>query len=78
MIPYEDTRRELGDLNNLTEEKMDNSCKILHDLKQGMLKANGGSLLLPSYSIQRMSLTGTLYFFHLKLKNPEFHNRAVR
>ncbi|KAI3997899.1 hypothetical protein MKX01_036801 [Papaver californicum] len=56
-IPNEHIRSELGDLYNLTEEKVDKIVEIfLHDLKQGMLEEMGWSLMLPSYSISKVAL----------------------
>ncbi|KAI3844908.1 hypothetical protein MKX03_027969 [Papaver bracteatum] len=56
-IPNEHIRSELGDLYNLTEEKVDKIVEnFLHDLKQGMLEEMGWSLMLPSYSISKVAL----------------------
>ncbi|KAK6164034.1 hypothetical protein DH2020_000898 [Rehmannia glutinosa] len=49
-IPNERTRKELGDIETLTEEKIDRILqKFLHDLKQDALEANGWQKMLPRY-----------------------------
>ncbi|KAI3878669.1 hypothetical protein MKX03_013967 [Papaver bracteatum] len=56
-IRNEQLRRELGDLKNLTEDKVDKMVEnFLHDLKQGMVEENGWSLMLPSYSISKVAV----------------------
>ncbi|MCL7024109.1 hypothetical protein MKW94_002727 [Papaver nudicaule] len=56
-IPNEQIRNELGDLGNLTEERVDKIVeKFLHDLKQGMLEEMGWCLMLPAYSISKAAL----------------------
>ncbi|KAI3932249.1 hypothetical protein MKW98_024969 [Papaver atlanticum] len=56
-IPNEQLRRELADLKNLTEEKVDKMVEnFLHDLKQVMLEENGWPLMLPSYSISKVAV----------------------
>ncbi|XP_057953737.1 (+)-neomenthol dehydrogenase-like [Malania oleifera] len=56
-IPNEQTRNELGDLANLTEEKVDAVVqRFMHDLKENALEANGWTLMLPAYSISKATL----------------------
>ncbi|KAK6164012.1 hypothetical protein DH2020_000876 [Rehmannia glutinosa] len=56
-IPNERTRKELGDIETLTEEKIDRILqKFLHDLKQDALEANGWQKMLPAYSISKATL----------------------
>ncbi|CAH9100138.1 unnamed protein product, partial [Cuscuta epithymum] len=56
-IPNEQRRKLLGDIDNLTEETVD---EILHnflcDLKDGKLEANGWQMMLPAYSISKATL----------------------
>lgn len=54
---YEHIREQLGDLDTLTEEKIDRIViKFLHDLKQDSLEANGWQKMLPAYSIFKAAL----------------------
>ncbi|KAI8573334.1 hypothetical protein RHMOL_Rhmol01G0269100 [Rhododendron molle] len=56
-IPNEHIREQLGDLDTLTEEKIDGILvKFLHDLKQDALEANGWQKMLPAYSISKAAL----------------------
>lgn len=56
-IPNEQTRKELGDLDTLTEEKIDRIIqKFLSDLKASALEENGWSTMLPAYSISKATL----------------------
>ncbi|KAG5566385.1 hypothetical protein RHGRI_002089 [Rhododendron griersonianum] len=56
-IPNEHIREQLGDLDTLTEEKIDRIVvKFLHDLKQDALEANGWQKMLPAYSISKATL----------------------
>ncbi|KAF6144974.1 hypothetical protein GIB67_013325 [Kingdonia uniflora] len=56
-IPNEETRKELGRIESLTEAKIDGIVEwFLRDLKQGKLEANGWSIMLPAYSISKASL----------------------
>ncbi|KAE9463304.1 hypothetical protein C3L33_04786, partial [Rhododendron williamsianum] len=56
-IPNEHIREQLGDLDTLTEEKIDRIVvKFLHDLKQDALEANGWQKMLPAYSISKAAL----------------------
>ncbi|KAM3398683.1 hypothetical protein P3S68_002199 [Capsicum galapagoense] len=50
-------RKELGDIENLTEDKIDKILqKFLYDLKQDALEVNGWQMMLPAYSISKVSL----------------------
>ncbi|PWA52055.1 glucose/ribitol dehydrogenase [Artemisia annua] len=56
-IPNEQIRKELGDLESLTEEKIDGFVeKFLHDLSNDELEANGWSKMLPAYSVSKAML----------------------
>ncbi|KAG5578329.1 hypothetical protein H5410_058463 [Solanum commersonii] len=56
-MPNEERRKELGDIVNLTEEKIDEILqKFLHDLKQDALEVNGWQMSGPVYSISKLSL----------------------
>ncbi|KAM1873167.1 hypothetical protein ACFX13_007033 [Malus domestica] len=56
-IPSEEIRNELGDVETLTEEKVDAVlARFLHDFKQNELKANGWTMMLPAYSISKATL----------------------
>ncbi|KAI3409514.1 uncharacterized protein J3R85_019262 [Psidium guajava] len=56
-IPSEKTRNELGDLDTLTEEKIDAVIKrFLHDVGEDSLEANGWSIMLPPYSVSKATL----------------------
>lgn len=56
-IPSEKTRKELGDLDTLTEEKIDTVIKrFLHDVEENSLEANGWSIMLPAYSVSKATL----------------------
>ncbi|XP_050369701.1 (+)-neomenthol dehydrogenase-like [Argentina anserina] len=56
-IPSEKIRNELGNVEALTEEKVDAVVKrFLHDFKENSLEAKGWTMMLPSYSISKQSL----------------------
>uniref|UniRef100_A0A0V0IMU2 Putative ovule protein n=1 Tax=Solanum chacoense TaxID=4108 RepID=A0A0V0IMU2_SOLCH len=56
-MPNKERRKELGDIENLTEEKIDEILQnFLHDLKQDALEVNGWQMMLPAYSISKVSL----------------------
>ncbi|KAG8388880.1 hypothetical protein BUALT_Bualt02G0171200 [Buddleja alternifolia] len=56
-IPNEEVRKELGDIETLTEDKIDRILqKFLHDLKDNELEANGWQKMLPAYSISKATL----------------------
>ncbi|WMV07867.1 hypothetical protein MTR67_001252 [Solanum verrucosum] len=56
-MPNEERRKELGGIENLTEDKID---EILHNflyyLKQDSLEVNGLQMMLPTYSVSKVSL----------------------
>lgn len=56
-VPGGSIRNELGDLENLTEEKLDGILQIfLKDFKDNALEANGWPLMLPAYSMSKVVL----------------------
>lgn len=56
-IPSEQIRKELGDIESLTEEKVDAVLRrFLHDLKENALEINGWTLMLPAYSLSKQTL----------------------
>ncbi|XP_077240125.1 short-chain dehydrogenase/reductase 1-like [Tasmannia lanceolata] len=56
-IPSEKKRKELGDIESLTEEKIDGLLqRFLEDLRCGELESNGWSMMLPAYSISKATL----------------------
>ncbi|PON59192.1 Short-chain dehydrogenase/reductase [Parasponia andersonii] len=75
-IPNEGIRKELGDLETLTEEKVDAILKkFLHDLKENAIEANGWSLMLPAYSVSKASLNA--YTRILAKKYPNMYINCV-
>ncbi|KAI3801382.1 hypothetical protein L1987_29487 [Smallanthus sonchifolius] len=69
-IPNEEIRKELGNLESLTEEKIDGFVeKFLHDLKNNELEVNGWSKMLPAYSVSKAMLNA--YTRVLAKKHPE-------
>ncbi|KAJ0787982.1 putative (+)-neomenthol dehydrogenase [Helianthus annuus] len=69
-IPNEQIRKELGNLETLTEEKIDGFVeKFLHDLKNDELEVNGWSKMLPAYSVSKAMLNA--YTRVLAKKYPE-------
>ncbi|XP_027081528.1 (+)-neomenthol dehydrogenase-like isoform X1 [Coffea arabica] len=56
-IPDDQRRKELGDIDTLTEEKINAILQqFLHDLKHDALEANGWQKMLPAYSISKATL----------------------
>lgn len=56
-VPGGSIRNELGDLENLTEEKLDGILqRFLKDFKDNALEANGWPLMLPAYSMSKVVL----------------------
>ncbi|KAM7276331.1 hypothetical protein ACFE04_018197 [Oxalis oulophora] len=56
-VPNESIRNELGNLETLTEDKIDEILKkFLRDFKENAIEANGWSIMLPSYSISKVVL----------------------
>ena len=51
-IPGEHIRKELGDVETLTEERLEAVIRrFLHDLKENALEGNGWPLMVPAFSI---------------------------
>ncbi|KAL6569518.1 hypothetical protein OROMI_014032 [Orobanche minor] len=48
-VPDEKRRKELGDIETLTEERID-----LHDVQENKIEANGWQKMLPAYSISKL------------------------
>lgn len=68
-IPNESLRNELGDVEELSEEKIDGIVKkFLYDYKVYAVEVNGWPLMLPAYSISKASLN--CYTRILAKKNP--------
>ncbi|PQM33339.1 (+)-neomenthol dehydrogenase [Prunus yedoensis var. nudiflora] len=75
-IPSEEIRNELGDVETLTEEKVDALLrKFLVDFKQNSLEANGWTLMLPAYSISKATLNA--YTRILDKKYPKMYINCV-
>lgn len=56
-ISSEQTRKELEDIETLSEEKIDGVIdRFFLDLKHDMLEVNGWSKMLPAYSISKATL----------------------
>lgn len=68
-IPNERLRNEFGDVEELSEGKIDAMVKkFLHDFKGNYHEANGWGMMLPAYSISKASLNA--YTRVLAKKNP--------
>ncbi|KAK9101827.1 hypothetical protein Sjap_019081 [Stephania japonica] len=75
-IPNEQTRKELDDLETLTEEKIDGIVKrFLYDLKEGKLEENGWTKMLPAYSMSKQALNA--YTRVLAKKYPNMYINCV-
>ncbi|KAF9615642.1 hypothetical protein IFM89_025451 [Coptis chinensis] len=75
-LPNEQIRTELGDICSLTEDQLDCIIKqFLHDLKQGKLEENGWPMMLPAYSISKMTLNA--YTRVLAKKYPDMYINCV-
>ncbi|XP_021825235.1 (+)-neomenthol dehydrogenase-like [Prunus avium] len=75
-IPSEEIRNELGDVETLTEEKVDALLrKFLVDFKQNALEANGCTLMLPAYSMSKATLNA--YTRILAKKYPKMYINCV-
>ncbi|XP_074368589.1 short-chain dehydrogenase/reductase 2b-like [Apium graveolens] len=75
-IPSEQIRKELGDIETLTEQKIDKIVdRFVHDLKHDMLEANGWSMMLPAYSISKATLNA--YTRVLAKKYPNMYINCV-
>ncbi|XAR52275.1 (+)-neomenthol dehydrogenase, partial [Bertholletia excelsa] len=69
-IPNEEIRKKLGDVNTLTEEKIDGIIeKFLKDLKEDKLEANGWQKMLPAYSISKATLNAYTRILAIKFPN---------
>lgn len=56
-VPDERRRKELGDIDSLTEEKIDKILQqFLHDMAEDAIEANGWQMMLPAYSISKVTL----------------------
>nr|WBU15637.1 (+)-neomenthol dehydrogenase [Elsholtzia bodinieri] len=56
-VPDEHRRKELGDIDTLTEEKIDKILdQFLHDVQHDAIEANGWQMMLPAYSISKVCL----------------------
>ncbi|XVF69362.1 hypothetical protein PTKIN_Ptkin11bG0075500 [Pterospermum kingtungense] len=75
-IPNEGIRNELGDIENLTEDKLDAILqRFLKDFKENTLEANGWSIMLPSYSTSKAVLNA--YTRILARKYPNMYINCV-
>ncbi|CAK9328093.1 unnamed protein product [Citrullus colocynthis] len=75
-IPGEHIRRELEDIENLSEEKIDALLKkFLHDLKEDRLEENGWTIMLPPYSISKAAVNA--YTRILARKHPKMYINCV-
>ncbi|KAL6519701.1 hypothetical protein OROHE_017310 [Orobanche hederae] len=53
-VPDEKRRKELGDIETLTEERIDGILQqFLHDVQENKIEANGWQKMLPAYSISK-------------------------
>ncbi|CAK9177091.1 unnamed protein product [Ilex paraguariensis] len=56
-MSHERTKDELGDINGLTEEKVDEVVKgLLKDAKEGLLETKGWPINLPAYTVSKAAL----------------------
>ncbi|KAK9939327.1 hypothetical protein M0R45_016025 [Rubus argutus] len=75
-IPSEEIRNELGNVEALTEEKVDAILRrFLHDFKENALEANGWTMMLPAYSISKQTLNA--YTRILAKKYPKMYINCV-
>ena len=75
-IQREELRNELGDLETLTEEKVDGIVqRFMHDVKENTIEAGGWSLMLPAYSISKTALNA--YTRVLAKKYPRMYINCV-
>ncbi|XP_023916444.2 (+)-neomenthol dehydrogenase [Quercus suber] len=69
-IPGEHIRKELGDIEFLTEERVEVVLRrFLHDLKENALEDNGWALMLPAYSISKVTLNAYTRILAKKFPN---------
>ncbi|XP_010093838.2 short-chain dehydrogenase/reductase 2b [Morus notabilis] len=75
-IPNEGIRNELGNIETLTEEKVEAILRrFLHDLKENALETNGWCMMLPAYSISKVTLNA--YTRILAKKYPTMYINCV-
>lgn len=75
-IPNESIRSELGEIETLTEEKVEAILRrFLKDLKENALEANGWQMMLPAYSISKATLNA--YTRILAKKYPNMYINCV-
>lgn len=75
-IPNELIRKELSDINTLTEERIDKIIQnFLNDVKEGSIEANGWQKMLPAYSISKAVLNA--YTRVLAKKYPKMRINCV-
>ncbi|XP_047308528.1 (+)-neomenthol dehydrogenase-like [Impatiens glandulifera] len=72
----EQMRKELGDVENLTVEKIDRIVeRFLGDVKDGLLESNGWNMTMPSYSLSKVTLNA--YTRVLAKKYPQMKINCV-
>uniref|UniRef100_A0A7N0RIH1 Uncharacterized protein n=2 Tax=Kalanchoe fedtschenkoi TaxID=63787 RepID=A0A7N0RIH1_KALFE len=75
-VPSEEKRSILADIDTLTEDKLDNLLQsFLNDLKDDALEANGWCIMLPAYSISKVTLNA--YTRLLAKKYPSMYVNCV-
>ncbi|XP_057802401.1 (+)-neomenthol dehydrogenase-like isoform X3 [Salvia miltiorrhiza] len=75
-IPDEQRREELGDIENLTEEKIDKILEqFLQDVQRDAIEANGWHKKLPAYSISKVTLNA--YTRLVAKKHPNMYVNCV-
>ncbi|KAM3740289.1 hypothetical protein ACB098_08G087400 [Castanea mollissima] len=69
-IPGEHIRKELSDIESLTEKRVEAVLRrFLHDLKENALEDNGWPLMLPAYSISKVTLNAYTRILAKKFPN---------
>ena len=69
-IPGEHIRKELSDVETLTEERLEAVIRrFLHDLKENALEGNGWPLMVPAYSISKATLNAYTRILAIKFPN---------
>ncbi|XP_047334709.1 (+)-neomenthol dehydrogenase-like isoform X2 [Impatiens glandulifera] len=75
-VTNEHIRKELGDVENLSEEKIDRIVEsFLGDVKDGALESNGWNKMLPAYSVSKVTLNA--YTRVLAKKYPQMKINCV-
>jgi len=75
-IPNKVIRDEIGDLSNLTEEKIDKLLdKFMEAIKNGKLESEGWPLMLPAYSMSKVTLNA--YTRLLSIQYPKMRVNCV-